>query len=104
MPKDMIGAEVIPQPGKSVEAAKGLQDLGFKVLHIGKTSISVQGSPSLWEETFSITLETRSKSTRSSSGSKDVPYRWPLEDPVPIPIPLKELITSVAFVEPPEFF
>src|SRR5262245_42507359 len=104
MPKDMIGAEVVPQSGKAVEVAKAFQKLGFKVLHVGKTSISVQGPESVWRENFPVKFESRSKAQHPASGGAAVSYRWPAHDPVQVPAGLGELIASVAFVEPPEFF
>jgi hypothetical protein len=104
MPQTMIGAEVVPQAGKAVEAAKALQKLGFKVLHIGNTSVSVQGRESDWRDNFSVTFESRSKQQHSVSKADAASYRRPVQDPVPVPVGLSELIASVAFVEPPEFF
>src|SRR5262245_28079048 len=103
MTQHIIGAEVVPKPGKSVEAAKALQHLGFKVLHIGKTSVSVQGSESLWREKFSVKFETRSKQQFPPSKGSPKSYQRPVQDPVPVPVGLSELIASVAFNEPPEF-
>ena len=104
MPRESIGAEVVPQPDKGVEAASALQRLGFKVLHIGKTSISVQGPESLWRDTFQIAFESRSKSQHPFSSGGTVSYAWPVPEQVPIPAELRELIAAVAFVEPPELF
>ena len=104
MPQDMIGAEVVPQSGKAVEAAKALQKLGFKVLHIGTTSVSVQGPEPLWQKNFPVTFESQSKSQHPHAKSGATPFRRPVQDPVPIPIGLSELIAAVAFAEPPEFF
>jgi hypothetical protein len=102
MSKDLIGAEVVPQRGKAVAAANAFQKLGFKVLHIGKTSVSVQGSESLWRENFPVTFELRSKQQYPLSKGSKVSYKRPAQDPVPVPVGLSELIASVAFVEPPE--
>lgn len=104
MPHNMIGAEVVPLSGKSNEAAAMLQKLGFKVLHIGNTSVSVQGQKSLWKKHFSVSFESKSKQQHSFSPQGKVTYPVPKQDSVTIPADLKELITSVAFVVPPEFF
>lgn len=104
MPPDLIGAEVVPRSEKAVEAAKALQKLGFKVLHAGGTSVSVQGPQSLWQEHFRVTFETRSKQQHPFKKGGATSYQRPVEDPVPIPSELSELISAVAFVEPPEFF
>ena len=103
MSQFLIGAEVVSQPDKTVEAAKALQKLGFKVLHIANTSISVQAPESVWLENFSVTFESHAKPPQSlpQGGSS---YRRPVQDPVPVPVGLRELIAAVAFVEPPRFF
>lgn len=103
MPRPMIGAEVVPQPGKAVEVAKALQKLGLKVLHIGHTSVSVQGLEAVWRDIFPVSFEAASKSQHPLAGA-EVAYRRPTQDPVLVPTGLAELIAAVAFVEPPEFF
>jgi hypothetical protein len=104
MPRDVIGAEIVPVPGKAIESAKALQKLGFKVLHLGNTSVSVEGPEAIWQQNFPVTFEVRTKRPHANSAGQEVSYRRPLQDPVPIPVGLHELIASVAFVEPPEFF
>ena len=104
MPQDMIGAEVIPQSGKAVQAAKALQKLGFKVLHVGNTSVSVQAPEAVWRDHFPVTFEPRTKPRHPSSGGEPAAYQRPVQDPVPVPTGLGELIAAVAFAEPPEFF
>ena len=104
MPQQMIGAEVVPQPGKGVEAAKALQKLGFQVLHLGKTSISVQGTEAVWRDNFPVTFETRSKKQHPLPQAGAASYQQPTQDPVRVPAGLSELIAEVAFAVPPEFF
>jgi hypothetical protein len=104
MPQNLVGAEVVPQTGKSVEAAKLLQDHGFKVLHVGKTSVSVQGSEAVWQKHFSVAFESCSKQLHHPAIGPAVSYRRPIHEPISIPPGLEEWIESVAFVEPPEFF
>ena len=52
MPPPPIGAEVVPLPGKAADAAKALQKMGLKVLHVGATSVSVQAPEAVWRERF----------------------------------------------------
>lgn len=103
MAHHQIGAEVVPLPGRAVEAAKALQKLGLKVLHVGNTSVSVQGPESVWRENFPVTFAPASKSQLPLPGGA-APYPRPTQDPVPVPVGLAELISAVAFVEPPEYF
>ena len=50
-----------PPGGRGVEAARVLQELGFKVRHIGTFSISVEVSRSLWEKTFNTKVAKRTQ-------------------------------------------
>jgi len=104
MSQVIIGAEIVPLPRKAAECAKALQKLGLKVLHIADTSISVQGLETVWRENFRVAFESKSKQQHPSSGGDPVPYRRPLSASIPVPVGLSELIESVHFVEPPEFF
>jgi hypothetical protein len=103
MPENIISAEVEPRERLGRQAAASLQQLGFRVLHIGPT-ISVQAAQSLWEKTFSVTFESFSKTTVGGLQSTRVSYQKPVSDTVPIPEPLQPFIASVSFVVPPEFF
>jgi hypothetical protein len=50
-----------PPAGRGMETARVLQELGFKVRHIGTFSISVEASRSLWEKTFNTKVEKRTQ-------------------------------------------
>jgi serine protease AprX len=52
--------------GRGTETARVLQELGFRVRHIGTFSISVEASRSLWENTFNTKLEKRTQPISSS--------------------------------------
>jgi hypothetical protein len=101
MTRDAVAAEVVPVAGKSVEAAKALQKLGFKVFHVADTGVSAQGPQTLWEKTFRVTFAAR---TKEQAPGRAVSYRRVEQDPVPIPAGLDDLIRAVAFAEPPELF
>jgi hypothetical protein len=103
MAADAIGAEVVPQPGKAVEAAKALQKLGFRVLHVGRTSVSVDGPEALWKAHFPVTFASRAEPP-GPGGGRPGSYRRPVQDPVPVPAGLGELVAAVAFAVPPELF
>jgi hypothetical protein len=99
-PYDAIEAEVVPQVGKTAEAAKTMERLGFRVLHVANTSVSVQGSSAQWEQAFNVQFETRTKMRHPTS---EISYSAPLAA-VKVPVGLSEIIAAVEFAEPPQFF
>jgi serine protease AprX len=50
-----------PPGGRGTETARVLQELGFKIRHIGTFSISVEASRSLWEQTFNTKVTKRTQ-------------------------------------------
>ena len=50
-----------PPGGRGTETARVLQELGFKVRHIGTFSISVEASRSLWEKSFNTKVTKRTQ-------------------------------------------
>lgn len=102
MAANVISGEITPCTNQAARAAKKLQQIGFRVLHIGPT-ISVQGAQRLWESTFSIRFHLERKQTSAETGVESV-YPRPDHDPVAIPAQFQGLIQSIAIVEPPEWF
>ena len=102
MREELISAEVEPLPRRAARAARELERLGFRVLHIGPT-ISVQGSLGLWKSTFKISFKRRRKRL-SDLTDEERSFALPDRDPVPVPSDLQNLIASVSFAEPPEFY
>jgi hypothetical protein len=102
MHEDVISAEIEPASNQAQQAARALQQLGFRVLHIGLT-ISVQAPRALWEQTFGVSFETRRKTTISGVEDSEVIYYKPTTDVVSIPATFRDIIAGVYFVEPPEF-
>lgn len=102
MPVPVISGEIEPCANQAARAAKTLQQIGFRVLHIGPT-ISVQGAQRLWESTFSMRFHSGRKRTSAETGAESV-YPRPDHDPVAIPARFQGLIQSIAIVEPPEWF
>jgi hypothetical protein len=102
METPVVSAEVTAAAGREREAALRLQQAGFRVRHVGSTSISVEAPAPLWEKTFGITLvERRAPAGKGLPGQRH--YHEPT-GPLAIPAALSELITDVAFVRPPELF
>ena len=102
MAKKMIAAEITPMPNKALQASKALQDLGFRILHLGPT-ISVQGSQALWKRIFQVSFTVKEKTTSKEAGIK-TSYPRAQQETVKIPEELTQLIAEIAFVEPPELF
>lgn len=96
-----IPAEIEPKPGQSRAAAKALQELGFKILHLGPT-ISVEAPEELWRSTFEVRFANARKQQLRGVDASEVSYRRARTDTVSIPESLERLVASVAFVEPPE--
>jgi hypothetical protein len=102
MPGKVISGEIEPCTDQGVRAAMTLQQLGFRVLHIGPT-ISVQAAQELWEKTFGMRFHFRRKRTSTETGAEAI-HPQPQPDPVSIPARFQGLIHSIAIVEPPEWF
>jgi hypothetical protein len=102
MVQDRIAAEVTPAPGKGQEAARALQRLGFRVLHIGPT-ISVEGSSALWTSHFGVTFQAEHTRTSALTG-EETAYQQAKDDGTRIPADMQSLIKDVSFVRPPELF
>lgn len=103
MQDNTVPAEVMPLQGNANAAALVLQRFGFRILHIG-TTISVEGPETLWESVFNVSFVTRNKQIYPGIEGGDASYRKAVTDNLKIPLQLQQLISGVAFVEPPEFF
>jgi hypothetical protein len=103
VPEETISAEVRPAPDQARRAALALQQLGFRILHIGAT-VSVEGPKSLWESTFNVSFEEHKKKTIAGVEESGVTFHRALVDDMRVPSELGELIAEVAFAEPPEFY
>ncbi len=99
---ELVAAEVEPVPGRVHAAARELQRLGFRVLHIGPT-ISVEAPTRLWGDTFNVSFEAR-QTTSASELEPRSRATYHEAGPVTIPAELEGLVGEVAFVRPPEFF
>ncbi len=103
MTEDVIAAEVEPRTAeRRSEAAKALQALGFRVLHVGPT-ISVQAPRQQWERTFKVAFARREATIMRELGSVRT-HQAAQPDTVVIPEPLQGLIAGIAFAQPPELF
>ncbi|MCA1612871.1 MAG: hypothetical protein LC800_01710 [Acidobacteria bacterium] len=98
-----VAAEIVPAAGQAHSAAKALQQLGFRVLHIGST-VSVQAPERVWKDTFNVSFTKKRQQRLAISPKSSTEYAVPVDDRVEIPSALGELVAEVIFVRPPEFF
>ena len=101
--EDLVSAEVFPAPDRATDAARALERLGLRVLHIGPT-ISVQGSASLWTSLFNVSFERRAKPRMRGVEGGEASYLEARTEYMRVPEELQETVREVTFVEPPEFF
>jgi hypothetical protein len=101
--QDLISAEVVPASNRAIDAARGLEQLGFRILHIGPT-ISVQGPASLWASTFNVSFERKTKRRLREIEGSEVSYLAARTEQMQIPAELHDVVREVMFMEPPEFF
>ncbi len=97
--------ELAPAAGRPVQAARALQEIGFRVRHIGTFSISGDVPVERWREVFSTDVERR----RSSLGGErheigEVPYYSHVAN-VPFRVPQRlEGLVERAYPQPPPLF
>jgi hypothetical protein len=101
--EDLVSAEVFPVPNRATDAARALEQLGLRVLHIGPT-ISVRGPASIWTSTFNVSFERRTKPRMRDVEGGEVAYLAAQTEQMRVPAELHDVVREVTFVEPPEFF
>jgi len=101
--QDLVSAEVAPASNRAIDAARALEQLGFRVLHIGPT-ISVRGPAALWTSTFNVPFERRTKRRAREMEGSEVAYLAARTEQLQIPAELQDMVMAVMFQEPPEFF
>jgi hypothetical protein len=101
--EDLVSAEVVPVPNRATDAARALERLGLRVLHIGPT-ISVRGPASIWASTFNVSFERRTKPRMREVEGGEVAYLAAQTEQMRVPAQLHDVVREVMFVEPPEFF
>jgi hypothetical protein len=100
MATETISAEIEAVPGQDRRAAAALQDLGFRIHHIGST-ISADGPAELWNQHFGVSFSAASKEI---GHARVTGWQRPVSDALAIPSGLRDLIAGVSFVEPPELY
>ena len=98
----IVSAEIEPVPDHGTHAAAAMQNLGFRVLHIG-TTVSVEGPRALWESEFKVRFEPAEATLIREVGQKARFLRANSES-IHLPKQLDGLVSDVVFVEPPEFY
>lgn len=101
MADEDIAAEVVPtNPQQAGQAAKALQQKGFRVGHVGG-SISVTGPRERWESIFGVSFVSATKPVQAELG-RETNYLRAEPTSVQVPADLIDLVADVAFAEPPE--
>lgn len=96
----------VPRAGAAQKAARILQDMGFRILHIGTFSISGEAPKDLWESTFGT--EVKKASMPVSDAHLELGERTFLAHvagvPFEIPEKLADLVERAYPQKPPIFF
>ncbi len=96
----------IPKAGAAQKAARILQDMGFRIFHIGTFSVSGEAPKDLWESTFGT--EVKKESTLVSDAHPEIGERTFLSHvagiPFEIPDKLTDLVERAYPQKPPTFF
>lgn len=101
MAEEEVAAEVVPiDPQRTGQAAKALQQRGFRVLHVGG-SVSVTGSRARWESVFGVSFTPSTKTVQPETG-REATYLRAEAGSLRVPPDLADLVADVAFAEPPE--
>ncbi|MEY9212401.1 hypothetical protein NI17_005810 [Thermobifida halotolerans] len=100
MDEETISAEILTRSGQDRAAAAALQRLGFRVLHIGAT-ISVSGPRELWSRVFGVSFDITEQPVAPGRSTR---FLRPRSEEPAIPDELRNLVSGVYFVQPPEFF
>lgn len=101
MGEEEIAAEVVPtDPQRAGQAAKALQQTGFRVLHVGG-SVSVAAPRGRWEAVFGVSFAPETKTVQPELGHQRT-YLRAEPGSVRVPADLADLIADVAFAEPPD--
>jgi hypothetical protein len=103
MSENIIAAEVLPLLKQSHKAVVALENLGFRILHIGQT-ISVEAPESLWRAIFNISFIKQQKIVMPEVGIENMTYLEAVMHDFQIPAQMQDLIADVMFVEPPELY
>jgi hypothetical protein len=100
MATQTVSAEIEARPGQERRAAAVLQELGFRIHHIGST-ISADGPAELWNQHFGVSFSVASKEIGHAHVTG---WLRPAPDALAIPTGLRDLVAGVSFVEPPELY
>lgn len=96
-----VSAEIVPVHGQGANAARKLQELGFRVFAISST-ISVEADEPLWTAVFGARFKDQAGSANAIG--EQTTFRAVVKSTVTVPRNLRALIQEVIFIEPPAFF
>ena len=86
------------------EVSQKLNRLGFQVVQVGPTSLTISGDKSRFEEVFQTTLQARKREVLGSKIPGAEASYYEATAPVKVPPELSSLVADVVLPTPPEFF
>lgn len=94
-----------PPAGRGKRAATALQEIGFTIRHVGNYSVSGEGPPDLWEETFHTEIEERSQPVSTTHPELEEVHYWShvADTPFSLPSELEGLVDRIYPQRPPTF-
>ena len=81
-----------------------LKRLGFKVIQVSPTSLTISGDKGVFEKVFQTTLELQGRERMGLPIRGVEASYYKATKPIQIPEELSSWVTGVAFPTPPEFF
>jgi subtilase family serine protease len=86
------------------EVSQKLNRLGFQVVQVGPTSLTISGDKSRFEEVFQTTLQARKREVLGSKIPGAETSYYEATAPVKVPPELSSQVVDVVLPTPPEFF
>jgi hypothetical protein len=106
--QEAITARNIAEYRVSEEAAEDtsqkLRDMGFEVLQVGPTSLSISGDKGLFEDRFGTALEITSTNVMPSDIEGAETAYYEAKEPIRIPEDLSPLVADIVLPTPPQLF
>lgn len=95
-----------PPAGRGKQVATRLQELGFRIRHIGTYSVSGEGPADLWEEVFDTHVERRTDPISEAHPKAGKVSYWShvADTPFTLPEELEGLVDRIYPQRPPTFF
>jgi serine protease AprX len=97
-------ARFMPDKKAVDQTCDELKKLGFKILAVGKFSVSIAGSQELFEKVLQAKLERRTMEVLRTGTKKMEAQFFEAVQPLKLPAKLTKLVEDIALAEPPILF